>query len=652
MQTQLHCQKLPALTLLSIGILTLLVSCGDGSTGSSTSTGVTANTIALSASPSIIPTDNSLPTTVTLQALNASNAAVPNAIVTLGADSGFLSASTVTTDSAGMATFNFSAGITNQSNRTATITATAGGTTQLPVQIVGSTLTASQASASIPDDGLSPATLIFTANDSSSNPIDGAAFTVSASGTGGVTLTPSSGTTDSAGKFTVTVAGASPGAVTVTADAVGSTAAVSITVSSTGSTFGISQTILNGTVTTLNPTAVSMQIGDTLQVDVTAPAPTTQVVFASSQGTWVGGLNFIVVPVAGTTASATLTTSTAGVDNVQVYASSTLSDTLTVAMTADTPNSITVQAVPSVVTKSVGTTTGVSTLIARVLDAGNQPVGDVPVAFSIVNPTGGGETLSPVVVFTASTPGGGLSVGEARTSFTSGSLSSSALGIKIHAEVLGTAVETEVTGANATDSGNDAVVIIGGSAASVGFGSATELSENATKTNYIQAMSVLVTDSGGNPVPQTVVSLSIWPIAWSTGSGCTPDSDDGATKGTFLNEDVNENLVLDTTEDGTRDYYSGAAAPTGTGRVDNLITPPNSAAGTVPMTVTTGTNGVATFDLEYGKNSALWIVSRLRAQTAVQGTDAIGEIAFRLPATEEDVNLPDVCRLPPSPYLF
>ena len=137
MQTQLHCQKLSALAVsLSIGILTLLAGCGDGSTSSGTSTAVTANTIVLSASPSIIPTDNSLSTTVTLRALNANNAAVPNAIVTLGADSGFLSASTVTTNSSGTATFTFSAGTTNKSNRTATITATAGGTTQLPVPII------------------------------------------------------------------------------------------------------------------------------------------------------------------------------------------------------------------------------------------------------------------------------------------------------------------------------------------------------------------------------------------------------------------------------------------------------------------------------------------------------------------------------------
>jgi hypothetical protein len=293
----------------------------------------------------------------------------------------------------------------------------------------------------------------------------------------------------------------------------------------------------------------------------------------------------------------------------------------------------------------VGTTTGVSTLVATVSDASGQPVGGVPVAFSIVNPTGGGETLSPVVSFSASVAAGGLGLGQARTTFTSGSLPSTAGGVKVRASVLGTAVAT-----NSAPSGSDAGIVIGGTAGSVAFGQATVLTEANNATNYVLAMSVLVADVNGSPAPAgTVVNLSAWPIAWSTGRACAPDLD-SPTAGTFRNEDANENLILDTapTEDGVRIYYANGNTAAG-GTQDKLLTPSNSAGGIVPGNLTTDANGVATFNLTYGKTSAIWIVTRLRARTVVQGTEAVSEIQFRLPALQADAQ---PCRLPDSPYFF
>ncbi|MDH4189045.1 MAG: hypothetical protein OEW21_02410 [Betaproteobacteria bacterium] len=430
---------------------------------------------------------------------------------------------------------------------------------------------------------------------------------------------------------------------------------------------------------------MSMTLADQLTVTVAAPAGTTAVTFATSIGTWTGGSNVLAsVPVVGGIASATLRTTSAGVATVQALdpANPGLSDSLTVSMTAVTPNAITLQATPSVVAKSVGTTSGSATLIATVVDATGQPVGNAPVAFSILNPTGGGETISPVIAYTASVVGGGLTLGQALASFTSGSLTSGANGVQIRATVLGTTVKTEAAGVNVTASGNDASIIIGGTAGSVAFGSATVLAVNSNATAYIQAMSVLVADANGTPAPAgTVVNLSLWPIAWSTGSACIPDPDgpDGRT-GTFLNEDANENLTLDSApaEDGTRKYYATGTTTTmsevctagagGTltctpaglvtslpGTVDSRLTPANSAAGTLtsanpadaPGTVTTDASGVGLFNLTYGKNSALWTVVRIRASTVVAGSAAVGELQFRLSALQADI-----CRLPDSPYTF
>jgi hypothetical protein len=190
-------------------------------------------------------------------------------------------------------------------------------------------------------------------------------------------------------------------------------------------------------------------------------------------------------------------------------------------------------------------------------------------------------------------------------------------------------------------------------------------------------MSVLVADSNGSPAPLgTVVNISTWPIAWSTGAGCVFDPDGfvwGITSaagvvpvtygwvvgngGTFYNEDANENLVLDASEDGVRRYYSGGGVA-GTGTVDGAITPVNSYGGTVvstkagdpPGTATTDANGLATFNLTYTKASAIWVVSRIRAQAVVQGTPAVGQYIARLPPSEADAGA--TCYLPPSPFTF
>jgi len=521
----------------------------------------------------------------------------------------------------------------------------------------------------------------------------------------------------------VTVAGAGAGAATVTATGVGATVTTSFTVTPTAATFSIDQTTnATGPVVTADPTVVAMKIGDSLSVRVNAPAGITNVTFATTIGTWsVSGTAVQSVAVVAGKATAILNTTLAGVANIQVFdtaAPTVSSDTLTVTMTAATADRITLQATPNVLPKSVGGTVGAATLVATVRNGGT-PVGDAPVAFEIINPTGGGETISPVIVLSAATTAGGLGLGEARATFTSGSLPSPAGGVKVRARVVGTTVVTEAIGTNVTNSGPDVAITIGGTAGSVAFGIATVLQEVSNATAYKQAMSVLVADANGSPVPGTVVSLSAWPAAWSTGGGCFPDRDFGVpyqpldttlplaypfVGGTFLNEDVNENLTLDSGEDGVRDFYyypgfgltagqvencgspisgTGAAGiPAGCGPAPNPtpcttdpdpyvystctvptprtggLTPTNSAAGIVvstrtadaPGTATTDASGVATFDLVYGKTSALWVITRIRARTLVQGTETSGQIEFRLPGLESDIT--PICRLPASPYLF
>ena len=657
-----------AAPLLLATAVAALAGCGGGSPASTATTGTDTGTsggtttpkpvaasLDLSASPTTVKSNGSTTTTITVTALNAAHAAISGVTVTMGVDTGILGAATIVTDSSGKGTATFSSGA-GSINRTATITASADAvSTQLPVQIIGSTVTLAAAGSTLPDDGTSPVTLTVTALDAGGTVVPKAAVTLTKTGAGNVTITPASGVTDANGKFTAAVAGAAGGAgsVTVTAAALGATATTAINVTPTAATFAIDQ--VNGSSIPNNATT-AMKISGTLIVRVNAPSA-ANVVFATSLGNWNGNVvpqvKVLSVPVIAGKATATLSSDQAGIASVQVYDSvrPSTSASLTVAMTSATASTITLQATPSVVPKSVGSTTGSSTLIAMVRDANGFPVGDAPVSFSIVNPTGGGETVSPVVVLSAATTAGGVNLGEARSAFSSGSASSGAGGVQIRASVVGTSVATEQIGTNATPSGNDAAVVIGGTAGSVAFGQATTLKVGTDGATYVLQMSVLVADSNGNPAPVgTIVNLSIWPIAWSTGSSCAVDTNDGTSKGTFLNEDTSENLILDPGEDGRRVYFSDGTTPSTLGTIDSSLTPPNSAAGTLPSQVQTDASGVAAFNLVYTKTSAIWTTARIRARTVVQGSDAVGQVIFRLAPLEEDVD--PKCKLPPSPYVF
>ncbi|KQC10179.1 MAG: hypothetical protein APR62_12570 [Smithella sp. SDB] len=584
----------------------------------------------------------------------------------MSTDTGNLSTGSVTTGDEGTATLTFSSG-SNPINRTATITATSGSISSLvQVEVVDSTVTLSADGSSLTTAGTDSITLTITAKNAGGYGVNGASVILTQSSTdgGSVTFAASTGTTSTvnstAGVFKTTVTGATAGTVTIISRALGTSASTNVTVATAAETFAVDKQWLD-TVDIGNPNPSAMEVGQDLEIQVNVPTSVSNVTFSTTYGSWAGGSGtWIQVPAAGVSpnrkASAILNTDAATTANVMVYdtANTSTNDTLQVYMTSDaSPNSIILQASPTVVSINTGT----STITATVRDSGGFVVANQPISFSIVNPTGGGETISPAVVQTAAN-------GQASTTFTAGSLTSyDAGGVKIHAEVIGTA--SPMVGTGVSPSGNDAAVVIGGQPGSIAFGQATVLSTDDSLSQYIQAMSVLVTDINGNPVSGATVSLSAWPIAWSTGvlAACAYDPDNGTDQGTFLNEDVNENLILDNygnpylsgdpppfDEDGLRLYYDGGTPATTAGNPDTYITPTNSAGGSVPATVTTGSNGVASFNLTYPKQSAIWTVTRIRASTIVQGSETVGQTIFRLPCTDNDCG--STCRLGYSPYTF
>ncbi len=348
-------------------------------------------------------------------------------------------------------------------------------------------------------------------------------------------------------------------------------------------------------------------------IKVAAPAQ-SGVVFATTLGTWDGGADAVVNrPVVDGFASAVFSASLAGLATIQVYDAVNPDTTDSVEVAISAPSSeaakIVLQSSAYVVLPSVGVT-HTATLTAKVTTAADQAVGGAPVHFYILDPVGGSEKISPVVVFTNAS-------GFATATFTSGSVPTGAMGMTLSARVVGTpSVEPD-----------SIAIVIGGTAGSVWIGRGSEI-KVLNETTYALPMSVLVADSAGVVMKGQEVSLTVWPATYSTGGWYDSNPDPEKIKylpyisGAFFpNEDINENLIKDAGEDVNE---------------DGVLTPPNSAGGGInalggQITVVTGENGVADFDLVYLKNSAVWIADRVRASTMVQGTEISTSQTFVLP---------------------
>lgn len=672
----------------------------EGVSGNTTITFIgVPNVLSLSISQISVKSDNSDSTTVTATVLDSNNVPVEGVQVTFSATGGKISASTAVTDVNGEATIDFSSGTAEKKNQVVTITASVKGLAPklIPVQVTGTTITLTTEGTGIAleIDAQNPSaakgTLKITVQDAGLVPIYDAPVTVSVdpSSTGAVTFDSGvityEGYTGVSGELKVEVTGTGAGNVIVNGEALGATATQTYTVSAVGEVFGIT-----------SPTEDPYSLSTSKDLTITVNAPTqTTVLFATTFGTLTGTNETgqaVKEPVSGGSASVVLNSTSAGVATIQAsdYDDSSTTDSMKVAISAPSSEAfqIALQANANVLAKSTGDVKNFVTLNATVKNASDQVVGGAPVLFSIENPTGGGETISPAIAYTDD-------YGVASATFTSGSLSSDAAGVSIYSNVLisnpaTTGSSAQIAFADAdpdtitrTDGGsfitdgfsagdqikvtgstdNDGLytietvtatiltlvssdslateaagasvnityviwdsmqIVIGGTAGSVMIGHATTVTSINNGTAYQLPMSVLVADTNGNAMSGTEVSLKLWPSQYATGSAfCTHT-------GEFPNEDTNKNLIMGPGED-----LDG----------DGQLTPPSSAAGSVPATVTTDENGVADFNLVYLKASACWIEVEISASTLVLGTETQSKTTFWL-----SWMVSEAPNLPPSPY--
>jgi hypothetical protein len=643
--------------VFAVLLVATLVACGGGggSAGTTTSTSTTtsgsATTTTTSTSTSTISTATASvsslgvqasPTSiasaggsssVTVYAINSSNAFIEGATINLSATGGLLSASSVTTDASGKAVVTLTPGFTDQSNRIAVITATSNGKSAVgQVTITGGSIALNSSVTSL---AVGATTLVTaTVKDQAGSPVMGVNVTFVSSNTALVSLSAGTVTTNASGVATVIASGLSgPGAVTVSAAALGTSQGIGIATTIVGSGFYFASPATGVVVQTGGA-------GQTINVQANGSANVT---FASTLGVFTGsGTNIYTAPVVANVATATLVSAAAGQATVQAVDPATpgtksAAIRIVYSQPVAAANKILLNADKTIVPVSNSTTqntVGINARTVQIVGGVDQPVANVPVLFTLTGGPGGGEYLTVALAYSDAS-------GFATTTFVAGSVGSipsGTAGLRIHAQIFSTAIAS-----GTAPSSNDVLLTIGGKALSVAFGGATTI-ESPDSTTYRYPFSVQVTDANGNGVSGTTVSLSVKPFAWSTGGACT-------IAASFCSEDLNGNGSLDAGEDGTRTAYTAGtcSGPTSIGNMDGLLTPVNSDAGSVPSTVTTADAGIAPFNLTYLKGRAIWMVVKMTATVNSNGTEASASTIFRLPAAAADVT--PLCVVPDSPFI-
>ena len=609
-------------------VITVTATAGSASGKTTLTVANTQQTLTLLTSAPGMPSDNSKPATITAVLRNASNQLVPGATVSFSASSGAITPASAVTDSNGSATATLSTP-GDQTDRTITVTATVGSTTNtVNVSVVGTSLILTGPSSLILNS--TPGTFNVSLTDSGNNGIPGA--TIKISSASGNMLTPASVVTDPTGHATFTMTGTVAGPDTITVSGLGLTAATAVSVSNQSFAFNPSSV---APIALNTPQSVSVvwksggvpvATGSTITFSTTRgyfggnPAATTTTATTDATGT-------ATVSVSSTTAGpAIITASATGVTTA-----------LSTSFIATVPYSIAVQANPATIP-----TSGQSTIQAVVRDVNNNLVTGQLVDFQLTDTTGG--TIS---VATATTD----IQGRAQTVYTATSTASSSNGVLVQATVDGHPSITSTVD-----------LTVGGQTVILSLGTGSIVNENQAETQFSVPFVIQALDSGGNPVPNVTVTLTVHSLPPDTAPPApTPVGPDYTTTSTYaayakgiwvvvpsatppwvqqvaatcLNEDV----------DGTG-IYSASEDLNGNGILD-----PGDVAAVSPGSVVTDSTGTANVNVTYPEDHALWVQVRLTATATVSGTESTTTSTFWLPMlasklTTATVNPPGIT----SPY--
>jgi len=514
----------------------------------------------------------------------------------------------------------------NKSNRFISVTATAqGANAATGVDVTGTAITISGNSSLAFG---SNTTLTFSLKDSAGVALPG--FTMTLTSATGNSISPATGTTNSSGQVAALVTATAAGNDVITATAAGTSKTQALTVSSAGFAF-----------TTPAPSVdIPLNTPTTISVNWTnggAPMVGQPVTFATSRGTIAGSPS--TTDGAGNTPGVSISSTSAGTATISASGpGGTPAATLNVTFVATTASSIAPQAVPGTIQFTTGAgsqTSNKSTISVVVRDAANNLVKNAGVNFTVTaDPTGGSLSSARAITDV----NGGASV-----TYTASTVSSPQNGVKIQATV------TDISGVPIGGPAitNTATLTVSGQSLLVRLGTDNLVLSQPplNKKTWV----AVVTDAGGNAVPNQTVTFALRPGRYLKGQYDVFDTTAGVwTRGTVpanpvtlcQNEDKNFNSIVDPGEDDPTD---------GNGNNNGRLEPGGVA--TVNTTAVTDASGIAQAVITYPKDHATWAEYLLEARTGVTSNDPPTVATFFLVGLASDYT--DKTVAPPgqlSPY--
>lgn len=607
--------------LLSFGALALvailgLASCGGGGNtitdpGGGGGTADVASVTVLAASTQLASDQTGVSTVqITAQVKDAGNAVLEEVPVAFTSTSGSLAVTQPVTDGAGLAIAQLSNG-TNPTNRSITVTATAGGVSgSVVVAITGSTVTIAG-----PTSLASGQSGVYTVSVKDGKGLGVPGVTVAISSANGNAITAPSLITDATGNVVVTITATVPGNDSITVSALGQTGSVPITISGDVFTF------------TSPAAGTEINLGASQAVVVTwtkngVPQAGQTINFSTTRGT-------VSSPTAVTNgsgqATVNISANTAGPGTVTATNPESTTTSLAVEFIATTPASIDLQATPLTVA-----TGGQSELVAIVRDAANNLVKNRTIEFIIdADITGGSLSVGSAV---------SDSQGRARAVYTGGSVQSAANGVVIRAR-------DQLTGVNDT-----VALTVARQELFISLGTGNTLFEIGTAT-YAKEWAILVTDVEGNAVANKQVQAAIRSVNYRKGQldwNGTLWFYPGPPAQPFqscVDEDTNKNGILDPFP--TDDDFNGnglleagnialvAAVPESAPLNDPCAT---AGAQGVAANVVTNSQGRARVCVFYPQNYAQWVEAAITAKASVSGSEFSRSTVFVLDVASDDVD--------------
>ena len=625
------------MTLCVVAAAAALAACGggDGFTSDGGSGGnAEVASVQVIAAATTLNSDQSGLTTVDITAIvrDANNVVLADVPVLFGANAnGSVSVVQLNTDANGQSLARLSNG-TDVSNRTITVTASAGSASgSVDVNVINTQVTIG-----------CPDTIALAASgpcnvrveDSKATGIAGQSVAITSSL--GNTLSSATVVTGGSGDVSLTLTAVNAGTDTITATALGDSGVDTVTIPAvTGDNFAITTPATDGFEIPLNTaqavTAAWLvsgvpQNGEVLQ-------------FSTSRGSFFATGTNTPASTATTAgagqASLDLQSSTAGIATISAIRPGGAITSRNVEFVATVAQTVDIQAEPSSV--RIGNQ---SQLTAIVRDPAGNLVKNKLVTFSLVDNTGG--FLSSSVATTGSN-------GTATIIYTAGPNQSSLNGVTVTANV-------QQGGATISDVVN---LTVTGQALAISLGTGNTLFTLGTAT-FAKEWVVFVTDADGNAVALKPVTVSIRSVNYKKGQLYVPVDGDAWIKlpvpanfepTSCPDEDLNFNGILDPGEDlnssglieaGNIALVAPVAANAPAGSPCSNL----AAGGTTQASVTTGNDGRARVCVLYPQNYNLWVDARIQARASVQGTEFGKSATFELDALADDIN--DINTSPPG----